>query len=859
MWIPLRVIPFLLLGFLLSLLLFSPFPLPCFAFHISPSPRISPSHLGSSAAFAAPQRAWRDWFPLFVSSSPASFVSASSSWLSLSTRGLFPAPSSLRHRSQPSAPFRPWVPSRCALSSSSLSPSIASSPPPSDTPHSGCGAPAALPSRGESASSRLAGPVPAFASASSFSLHSSARGASLPPRSLFSSALWSARRTGVAVPPQIAAFGRTFVYAFLKPLRKDKAAAIAEAAEASEAAEAAQLSEPVRGESYFQDFDEVYDASEELRRLNELHKFYAVYTYPETYSFEADASPLEADSAPAENARETEDAGEGEREIGEGEEGVEKAREGASRGSSRLEPPPRPLPLPRRLRLPLSRLPSKALSLFPSPKPAASSPFVPSLASAGLTAPGAAPLPAPAFPSHALPPNVSAWGGFPLPASVSRDSARRFLAPSLLGDWMVEQTLGRQRAGLLSTFAFDSEANPAKPSGGVGVRTEDLRGVSVAGTLAAAAEAAPAQAGLSDPEAEARAVAARNCDVAESLLEGRAESDAPTAASEDELQIERRNARDRGNSQREADEEGGARLRFASALASAASGDARRAEASRRERPGEGFEPYVSLLDESARGGGIAMEMWLPGVAARDIIIELRLVGREEDGEDGGRLQTAAEGKATQSPENNTREAWSLDEEFVFRENIEHVEDRMFTKERKRWPLTILPMLVVNAPKSRRVLRWEMETFKTRQKHGRMADYERIQRAYRLRWPADIRRAEARLDSGRLMVVVPPLEDLSSFDAEADADALPMRIPVQQKPLPWTGLKGFRVYHSRRDWIFNFHKFSQYAKGVDLFTFDFKKEKVPIREPDRQEEQEAKRMAEVISKKNWRLWRGEKL
>ncbi|KFH01654.1 hypothetical protein TGVAND_267790B [Toxoplasma gondii VAND] len=249
------------------------------------------------------------------------------------------------------------------------------------------------------------------------------------------------------------------------------------------------------------------------------------------------------------------------------------------------------------------------------------------------------------------------------------------------------------------------------------------------------------------------------------------------------------------------------------------------------------------MLDESARGGGVAMEVWLPGVRAKDIAVELRLVGREETGEAQGGERADA--------------AWSLDEEFVFKENVEHIEERMFTKERKRWPPTLLPMLIVNAPKSRRVLRWELETFRTRQKQGRTADYERIQRAYRLKWPADVRRAEARLDSGRLVVVVPPLEDLSEYKPNEDAELFPLRIPVDEKPLPWTGLKGFRIYHSRRDWIFNYHKFSQYPRDVDLFSLDVRN--AQIRPPDKQEEQEVKRMAETISKKNWRLWRGKKL
>ncbi|KYF45643.1 hypothetical protein TGARI_267790B [Toxoplasma gondii ARI] len=123
--------------------------------------------------------------------------------------------------------------------------------------------------------------------------------------------------------------------------------------------------------------------------------------------------------------------------------------------------------------------------------------------------------------------------------------------------------------------------------------------------------------------------------------------------------------------------------------------------------------------------------------------------------------------------------------------------------------------------------------------------------------PADVRRAEARLDSGRLVVVVPPLEDLSEYKPSEDAELFPLRIPVDEKPLPWTGLKGFRIYHSRRDWIFNYHKFSQYPRDVDLFSLDVRN--AQIRPPDKQEEQEVKRMAETISKKNWRLWRGKKL
>ncbi|KFH13667.1 putative transmembrane protein, partial [Toxoplasma gondii MAS] len=353
---------------------------------------------------------------------------------------------------------------------------------------------------------------------------------------LSSTARGAARRTGVAVPPPVAAFGRTLVYAFLKPLRKPpqspgSPASAGRAEETPEQAAEGTVDEtsPRGGkrekESYFRDFDVAYDANEELRRLNDLHKFYAVYTYPGTFSFEE--SEEDCPEAHGQKAEAT---------------------------SSRLDPPPPSLPTAKRLTLPPTRYPNKALSLFPSPRPrpanssssspssspssssassAASSastgssppvPFVPSLSAVSQTAEEDAPLPAPAFPSHALPPNLSAWGGFPLPATIAKQPAAQrrecFLAPSLLGNWIVTQSLARQKAQMLSIFAFDSEASAAKPSEGVGVRTEDMRGISLAGTLAAAAERTPTKEGLRNADAEAQAVAAHNEKVEENLRLG---------------------------------------------------------------------------------------------------------------------------------------------------------------------------------------------------------------------------------------------------------------------------------------------------------------------------------------------------
>lgn len=289
------------------------------------------------------------------------------------------------------------------------------------------------------------------------------------------------------------------------------------------------------------------------------------------------------------------------------------------------------------------------------------------------------------------------------------------------------------------------------------------------------------------------------------------------------------------------------------------------------------------------------MELWLPGVRAADIRVELRLVGREEytsaadsssssscnssdatstssnssesssisssDTSSTGRdsssnISDSSSNISDSSSNSRSREsAWEIDEEFVFKEKVENVEERRFTKEKKRWIPTLLPMLVVHAPKSRAVLRWEIETFRTRQRHRRMEDYCYIQRAHRLVWPADVRAAEARLDSGRLMVVIPPLQDLQHYDIYADSELFPLRIPVDKKPLPWSGLKGFRVYHSRRDWIFNFHKWKHvYPPNIDMFGL--KKQDAVIRPADAKEEQEARRMAQRISSKNWRLWKG---
>ncbi|PHJ22481.1 transmembrane, partial [Cystoisospora suis] len=650
--------------------------------------------------------------------------------------------------------------------------------------------------------------------------------------------LYGATRSGVAIPPQVASFGRTFVFAFLKPLKKDQEKKKKkqkenevrlsheeekkERKEEKDGEDELRTAEEKKRRSYFEDFDESYDVNEEVRRLNELHKFYAVHTYPTTTS----PTPTALSDAPHHCQEEEEELGKN-----------DNSSSSSIISRKRLDPPPPCLPFPRRLNFPLTRRKRTSSLLFPSPLPRPSSSssssssseaFCPCPSFVAFSPASSSSSISPVFPSLPIPPNLSAWGGFPLPSSTS-SSSHAFLSPSLLGDWLVSQSMGRQHMQSLNIYAFDSEALPIKASEGSGVRTEDERGITIEKTLAAYAEAAPAKTGLRNEEEERKALEERNREIERNLrghdqgYDARRDEQEKEKIDKEKESEEKRNVKAKkqeGHTSTEAEKGekllsshhtdiSSSHLFLSSSSSSCSSSPSSSSSppplsssspsvSSSSHRLGEGYEAYLDQLDESARGGGVAVEMWIPGVKAKDILIELRLVGREESLErvddrrhQGSREETdKGEGREEEDEKHKMGDQhYELDEDFIFKEKVEHVEDRMFTKEKKKWIPSILPMLIINLPKSKQVLRWEIETFRTRQRKGKMmSEYDRIQRAYRLVWPADIRAAVARLDSGRLLVVVPPLHDddvpSAPFDPYEDAKILPKRLHVEGNAKP---------------------------------------------------------------------------
>ncbi|KAL8436671.1 hypothetical protein ACSSS7_001496 [Eimeria intestinalis] len=184
-------------------------------------------------------------------------------------------------------------------------------------------------------------------------------------------------------------------------------------------------------------------------------------------------------------------------------------------------------------------------------------------------------------------------------------------------------------------------------------------------------------------------------------------------------------------------------------------------------------------LDEP-KGGGLLLEAWLPGVFAEDIKVQLSLIGRHRETEILSGVQTPR-GTPPRDPFWDSLDAdYELDEDFILTETLAAAERRQAARRKPLQPPPLLPSAIINSPKNTRVLKWEAETFKTRFRDGRALAYQRYQRAFRLTWPADWSRAEARYDSGRLLFVVPPLpSDAPPPDLLQDQKLFPIQIPVQ--------------------------------------------------------------------------------
>ncbi|KAL8439818.1 hypothetical protein Efla_004344 [Eimeria flavescens] len=184
-------------------------------------------------------------------------------------------------------------------------------------------------------------------------------------------------------------------------------------------------------------------------------------------------------------------------------------------------------------------------------------------------------------------------------------------------------------------------------------------------------------------------------------------------------------------------------------------------------------------LEEPA-GGGVLLEAWLPGVFPADINVQLSLIGRSRETETIPGVRPPRASPPPDSFWDSLDSDYELDEDFMLKETLAAAERRQAARRQLLLPPPLLPTVILNCPKSTRVLKWEAETFKRRFKEGRAPAYQRYQRAFRLTWPADWLRAEARYDSGRLLVVVPPLpSDAPPPDVFAEQHLFPLAIPVQ--------------------------------------------------------------------------------
>ncbi|KAL8271984.1 hypothetical protein Esti_004108 [Eimeria stiedai] len=213
---------------------------------------------------------------------------------------------------------------------------------------------------------------------------------------------------------------------------------------------------------------------------------------------------------------------------------------------------------------------------------------------------------------------------------------------------------------------------------------------------------------------------------------------------------------------------------------------------------------------EEPKGGGLLLEAWLPGVFPEDIKVQLSLIGRHRETETLPGVQTPRGSPPLDAFWDSLDADYELDEDFILKETLAAAERRRAARRKPLQPPPLLPTAIINSPKNTRVLKWEAETFRTRFRDGRALAFQRYQRAFRLTWPADWSRAEARYDSGRLLFVVPPLpSDAQPPDLLRDRVLFPMEVPVQELATPLPPFPGFRLTNTRTDWTFNFHRFPQ--------------------------------------------------
>ncbi|CDJ68125.1 hypothetical protein, conserved [Eimeria necatrix] len=266
--------------------------------------------------------------------------------------------------------------------------------------------------------------------------------------------------------------------------------------------------------------------------------------------------------------------------------------------------------------------------------------------------------------------------------------------------------------------------------------------------------------------------------------------------------------------------------------------------------------PHEQEEVEEPQGGGLLLEVWLPGVDAADIKVQLAWIGRQREAEtdSGFDPPRASSSVLSDLSRTHTVNAWHWPEETV-----SAAEERITNRLQPRYPPPLLPSLIINAPKSSRVLKWEAETFKTRFRQGRGLEYQRYQRAVRLTWPAAWERAESRFDCGRLLVVVPPLPtDADKPDLLQHQELSPIVVPVQELSAPLPPYPGFFITNTRLDWTFNFSRFPHiYDLSDDAFAIkrelqDTADGNVQVR-AEKVAASTIKPKVRVVTKKNWKI------
>ncbi|OEH78356.1 hypothetical protein cyc_07201 [Cyclospora cayetanensis] len=119
---------------------------------------------------------------------------------------------------------------------------------------------------------------------------------------------------------------------------------------------------------------------------------------------------------------------------------------------------------------------------------------------------------------------------------------------------------------------------------------------------------------------------------------------------------------------------------------------------------------------EEPRGGGVLLEVWLPGVSPRDIAVQLSLVGRHREAEIIPEARPPCGSVASTPSVDELASNYVLNEDFLWEETVEAAEERIANRRKPPYLPPPLPCLIINAPKSTRALKWETETFVRRLK-----------------------------------------------------------------------------------------------------------------------------------------------